>query len=77
MKLPDVEGLSEDELRALLEMAVKVYSQRVQERVDNGEDAFPPLRTEGHATATDVMVTVRNMLKVFEIAPFELSMLRY
>ncbi|MQA01949.1 MAG: hypothetical protein GEV07_04205 [Streptosporangiales bacterium] len=73
----DVEQLSDEELRALLELVIKVYSQRVQALVDDGEPPFPPLRAEGYATATDVMVAVRNMLKVFEIAPFELSMLRY
>jgi hypothetical protein len=72
-----VEGMSTQQLQCLFSAVVAEYSTRLQSAVGAGEDPFPPLQPDGGATATDIIVTVRNMLKVFEIAPFELSMLSF
>ena len=72
-----VRRLRDDELRQLLGEAVREYSVRAQRAVDDGSSVWAPLSAEGPATATDVLITTRNMLKVFEIAPFELGFLDY
>jgi hypothetical protein len=72
-----VRRLSDDDLRQLLGEAVREYSVRTQHTVDAGGSVWAPLSADGPATATDVLITTRNMLKVFEIAPFELGFLDY
>lgn len=72
-----VRKLGDDDLRQLLGEAVCEYSVRTQRAVDAGRGAWAPLSADGPATATDVLITTRNMLKVFEIAPFELGFLDY
>lgn len=72
-----VRHLGDDGLRQLLGEAVREYSVRAQRTVDAGSSVWAPLSAEGPATATDVLITTRNMLKVFEIAPFELGFLDY
>jgi hypothetical protein len=72
-----IQGLGDDELRQLLGDAVREYSLRAQRTVDAGHAVRAPLSAEGPATATDVLIATRNMLKVFEIAPFELGFLDY
>jgi hypothetical protein len=69
--------VSNETLVTTLEACIHLYSARLQEIVENGGELFAPLTATGDATATDVMIATRNMLKVFEIAPFELSMLTY
>lgn len=72
-----VQQLDDDDLRHLLGDVVREYSLRAQRSVDGGGHAWAPLSAEGPVTATDVLITTRNMLKVFEIAPFELGFLDY
>jgi hypothetical protein len=72
-----VRRLGDDDLRQLLGEAVREYSVRAQRTVDAGSSVWAPLSAEGPATATDVLITTRNILKVFEIAPFELGFLDY
>lgn len=72
-----VHQLGDDGLRRLLGEAVREYSARAQSVVDGGGSVWAPLSAEGPATATDVLITTRNMLKVFEIAPFELGFLDF
>lgn len=69
--------LGDDDLRQLLGEAVREYSIRAQRAVDDGSSVWAPLSAQGPATATDVLIATRNMLKVFEIAPFELGFLDY
>lgn len=77
----DIAGLvrqfGDEDLRQLLGEAVREYSVRAQRAVDGGGTVDAPLSADGPATATDVLITTRNMLKVFEIAPFELGFLDY
>lgn len=72
-----VRDLADDDLARLLGEAVREYSVRAQRTVDAGDSVRAPLSASGPATATDVLIVVRNMLKVFEIAPFELGFLDY
>jgi hypothetical protein len=72
-----VRQLGDEDLRRLLGEAVREYSVRAQRTVDGGSSVWAPLSADGPATATDVLITTRNMLKVFEIAPFELGFLDY
>lgn len=72
-----VNGLGDDDLRQLFGEVVREYSVRTQRTVDAGHGAWAPLSAHGPATATDVLIATRNMLKVFEIAPFELGFLDY
>lgn len=72
-----VRELGDDDLAGLLGEAVREYSARTQRVVDAGDGARAPLSASGPATATDVLIATRNMLKVFEIAPFELGFLDY
>lgn len=72
-----VRRLGDDDLARLLGEAVREYSARAQRAVDGGGSVRAPLSASGPATATDVVIVVRNMLKVFEIAPFELGFLDY
>lgn len=76
-ELPISEHLSDEALTKALEECVHEYSERIQRIVEEGGELFAPLSSNGVATATDVIIATRNMLKVFEIAPFELSMLAY
>ncbi|MBO0873942.1 MAG: hypothetical protein J2P19_11175 [Pseudonocardia sp.] len=70
-------SLDDDGLRQALGAIVHEYSVRAQRRFDDDREIPSPMSNEGPATATDVMITARNMLRVFEIAPFELSFLPY
>jgi hypothetical protein len=72
-----VRNLGDDDLRQLFGEVVREYSVRTQRTVDAGQGAWAPLSAHGPATATDVLIATRNMLKVFEIAPFELGFLDY
>jgi hypothetical protein len=69
--------MSNETLVKTLDACIHLYSARIQDTVENGGEPFAPLTSTGEATATDVVITTRNMLKVFEIAPFELGMLAY
>lgn len=72
-----VRQLGDDDLSQLIGEVVREYSVRAQRAVDGGGSVWAPLSVTGPATATDVLITTRNMLKVFEIAPFELGFLDY
>jgi hypothetical protein len=70
-------SLDDDGLGHALGAIVHEYSLRAQRRFDDAQEIPRPMSSEGPATATDVMIATRNMLRVFEIAPFELSFLPY
>lgn len=76
MTQDEVERLSGKELQDLMGTIVHVYAERVQEAIDDGEPIHPPMRSDGRASVTDMMITARRMLEEFNISAFELSMLR-
>jgi len=70
-------SLTDDELRTVMGAIVREYSLRAQASFDDGVEIPKPLSNEGPAAATDVVIATRNMLRVYEIAPFELGFLPY
>lgn len=73
----ELADMSDDQLRAIMGAVVREYSLRVQARYNDGAEIPKPLSNEGPAAATDVVIAARNMLRVYEIAPFELGFLPY
>lgn len=70
-------SLTDDELQTVMGSVVREYSLRAQTRFSDGAEIPKPLCSEGPAAATDVVIATRNMLRVYEIAPFELGFLPY
>ena len=62
-------SLSDAEVQQMLADAVRLYTERVEER--GPLSAFP---SEQSVTATEVMVTVTAMLKAVNLQVFELGM---
>ncbi len=61
--------VSDAAIQDMLAKAVRLYTQRAQER----DGALPAFSSE-QATATEVMVTVTAMLKAVNLQVFELGM---
>jgi hypothetical protein len=61
--------LSEEAIQALMAVACRSYSAKVE--ADGG---FPPLAERSRVTSTDVMVTASGLLKSANLAVFELGM---
>lgn len=73
----ELASISDDRLQAVMGAVVREYSSRAQSRYNDGAEIPKPLSSEGPAAATDVVIATRNMLRVYEIAPFELGFLPY
>ncbi len=67
---PAGERLSDAEIQAMLAKAVRLYAERAAER-EGALSAFP---ASAQVTATEVMVTVSDMLKAVNLQVFELGM---
>lgn len=61
-------GMSDEAVQKLMTAAVKLYVAKVEE----GSRTSP--FTEGEVTATEVVVTVSEMLRAVEVEVFELGM---
>ena len=66
---PDDTQLSDDDLAAVMTAAVRLYAARAEAR-----EALPPPLVASQVTATDVVVTVSEMVRVADINMFDLSM---
>jgi hypothetical protein len=61
--------LSEEAIQALMAVACRSYSAKVE-----AGGSFPPLAERSRVTSTDVMVTASGLLKSANLAVFELGM---
>jgi hypothetical protein len=66
---PEAGQLSDDDLRHVLSAAVRLYAARAEAR-----DEFPVPLTAPEVTATDVAITVSEMIRAVDMNLFDLSM---
>ena len=62
-------AISDDDLARVMSAAVRLYAGRAEAR-----DTFPPPVHREKVTATDVAVTVSEMVQVVDLNMFDLSM---
>ncbi len=62
-------GLSDEDIAQVLTAAVRLYAARAEAR-----DQYPPPLTAEKVTATDVAITVSEMVRVADLNMFDLSM---
>jgi hypothetical protein len=65
----DLDAVSFDEIERVLTAATRIYAAKV-----DGADTFPPPLTKDSTTATEVVVTVSEMVKAAGLNLFDLSM---
>jgi len=65
----DLDAVSFAEIERVLTAATRIYAAKV-----DGADEFPPPLTAAQMTATDVVVTVSEMVKAAGLNLFDLSM---
>jgi hypothetical protein len=65
----DLDAVSFADIERVLTAATRIYAAKV-----DGADTFPPPLTAGSTTATDVVVTVSEMVKAAGLNLFDLSM---
>jgi hypothetical protein len=65
----DLDAVSFAEIERVLTAATRIYAAKV-----DGADEFPPPLTAADMTATDVVVTVSEMVKAAGLNLFDLSM---
>jgi hypothetical protein len=62
-------GLSDDDIAQVLTAAVRLYAARAEIR-----DEYPPPLVREKVTATDVAITVSEMVRIADLNMFDLSM---
>jgi hypothetical protein len=62
-------AISDNDLASVMTAAMRLYAARAEAR-----DAFPPPLLRDKITATDVAVTVSEMVQVVDLNMFDLSM---
>jgi hypothetical protein len=63
------EGISDNDLMRVLSAASRLYAARAEAR-----ETYPPPVANNEVTATDVLVTVSEMIRAVDLNLFDLSM---
>lgn len=66
---PDRSPLTDDDIRAVMTAAIKLYTFRAEQ-----SGLLPPPISPAQATATEVVTVVSEMLRVVDVNMFDLAM---